>query len=222
MKNSRVRALSYSVVLVAFGAGAVAQERSPAPTGVHGRVSDWQGCPLEGASVQIRDGANRTLGSAKSDAAGQYSISDLPLGPRLMEVALPGFSGQRFEPRIAAGLVTDVGLGLVAVDDSSVVLEGRVVDSRGQAVPDATVYLMPVFAPARERQQRTDASGHFSARLHKSGQFVAIAAKGGYIAHAVVVQIVSFVSRPDPVRLTLQANAACLLGSVVRDSAGNA
>src|SRR5262245_38334466 len=80
-------------VLLIFGFGlreARAQVISAAQIG--GTVRDQSGAVLPGAEIQVTQTATGAVRTVISAEDGGYVITNLPIGPYMLEVSLPGFS----------------------------------------------------------------------------------------------------------------------------------
>ena len=141
---------------------------TPTPTPVYsisGRVTDSAGAPVAGVLVTFElnlAGAVETR-AAQTDASGNYSSGDL--GCRNGVKVTPSKIGLSFTPQ-ALNFVSTSCLGgsgtanFVATSDSAprYTLSGRVMDGRGNGIPDATVTL----GGAVSAVTTTDAAGNYS------------------------------------------------------------
>src|SRR4051812_296471 len=71
--------------------------------GIHGTVTDRSGAVVPNTDVTVTNTDNNFTRSVKSDAAGEYSLTALPLGPYRIEAVLTGF--KKF---VQTGVVLDV------------------------------------------------------------------------------------------------------------------
>ncbi len=79
------------------------------PASLHGTVRDSEtGTPVQGASVELLDGSRRSM----TDAAGHYSVLDVPAGPRHMKVSGLGYRSRTLHVFVPAegGIRVDVAL----------------------------------------------------------------------------------------------------------------
>ena len=71
---------------------------------INGRVTDQTGAVLPGVDVTARQTATAATRNAVTDETGSYVLANLPIGPYMVEVALPGF-----KTYVQTGIVLQVG-----------------------------------------------------------------------------------------------------------------
>jgi hemoglobin/transferrin/lactoferrin receptor protein len=96
LKTGRARriascALAGLLILVSLGPPVFADD----PTSVSGIVHDASGGVVADASVSVLNAQRAIIGSAKTDAEGRFTISDIPSGSYLLVVASRGFAERR-------------------------------------------------------------------------------------------------------------------------------
>ena len=110
-----------------------------------GRVTGPAGQPV-GAWLSIYDDAGQEISFGPANDSGHYSLG-VPVGTYRIEVSSDAFLDTTVE---GVAVTQDTVLNITL--ESGVSLEGRVVDDKGQSVPDAQVC---VHLPAAQRWERT-------------------------------------------------------------------
>lgn len=88
-----------------------------------GTVSDSQGAAIAGATVTLKDQSTGATRTVTTDAAGNYSISELPPGSYTMVVAAPGFKKTEVQDVIIQpGKITEPAVELSAGNVSETVV----------------------------------------------------------------------------------------------------
>ena len=129
-----------------------------APAGaITGRILDRDGKPLAGVSVDSTD-----YDDPQSDAEGKFRVSNVPLGETTLEFASSSAAWLGMDEEIKTtvpvqGAVVDVGDVKMG---GGLLLSGTIRDQSGAALPDLELR-------ADEKTFRTDANGHFEARVAK-------------------------------------------------------
>src|SRR5260370_17317145 len=62
---------------------------------ISGTVTDGSGAPVAGVIVAVRNQETQSIRSAETDANGYYVVTNLPIGPYVVEVSLKGFQPQK-------------------------------------------------------------------------------------------------------------------------------
>ncbi|MBK8179427.1 MAG: carboxypeptidase regulatory-like domain-containing protein [Planctomycetes bacterium] len=131
---------------------AAAPAKAAVGTTLVGRLVDAAGGPVAGAEVLARSGdfdfgdgdldfgpsRQRSVEKIKSDAAGRFEIPGVKPGSVRVTARAPGFVPLS-KPGVGVPAVERLDLGDLALE-ASVILEGRVVDSRGVGVPGARLH----------------------------------------------------------------------------------
>ncbi len=97
-----------------------------------GRVIDPAGQPVPRAWLSVRKGDYQEISFGAADESGHYSLG-VPIGTYQITVSSRDFAEWRLEREIVRNTTLNITLG------SGALLEGRVVDNRGQPVPDTQV-----------------------------------------------------------------------------------
>ncbi len=200
---------SLLLALVLLSADALPAQAS-GPAQVVGRVTEWSGCPLEGAEIVVRASGGVTL-RAKTNQAGEFRIPDVPRGVARVSVTLVGFRDASLEVVVTAGSnVADTALLLdrMTQDDLSLV-EGVVRTSDGKPIPNATVTFMSALEHRIVRQARTDLKGGFTFGTYDSGEYVVTAFAPGFAASAQTFAIGSEREYRQNVRFSLVPSGRC-------------
>src|SRR5215467_14560873 len=93
-----------------------------------GNVRDQSGTPIANAAVALKNEANGTLRKTVTDAAGQYTIAELPAGTYTVEITSPNFSTSRHEGvKLAAGAKEEFSTALaLAALPQTITVEGTI------------------------------------------------------------------------------------------------
>jgi hypothetical protein len=176
-----------------------------------GRVVDDLGNPLSGARINFGGAGKlkgRALGGTLAKAA-DFKLEGLPPFTGHLRVTVPGFRPKTLEDvSVSSGQTTE--LGDVALDKGRTV-EGRVVDAKGTAVPEARIEAWPTGTYERSRTA-ANLRGEFSLSGLSSGPLEVEAQAVGYGPARTRVEIDS-AEDPDPLRIVLEKGAQ-LAGSV--------
>src|SRR5216683_905387 len=62
---------------------------------ISGTITDGSGAPVPGATVVVRNQETQNVRNAETDANGYYVVTNLPIGPYVVEVNLKGFQPQK-------------------------------------------------------------------------------------------------------------------------------
>lgn len=92
LSNKLPNAAVCSVVALSIGTGACAQVST---AGVTGTVTDPSGALIPGAQVTLKNNATGIERKSATNSNGTYSFDFLPIGSYSLEIAAPGFQGQR-------------------------------------------------------------------------------------------------------------------------------
>ena len=154
-------------------------------TVISGRVTR-NGQPVQGAMVAFnpKDATAQTRASTSTDSNGSYQVSGLDDANYNVTVV----DIQRSAPYSSTYQVQ--GSGTFNVDMKAAALQGRVIDSDGNGVPDAIVDLRQTSDSSgggvrMSRSVQTDASGTFLVDNVPAGSYSVSAEKQGYGTHAV-------------------------------------
>ena len=88
MNRIGVCVLTGLIVFVLVGPTAWAQATTAQ---ISGTVKDQSGAVLPGVEINVTQTATRAKRSTVSNETGNYVLASLPLGPYMLEAALPGF-----------------------------------------------------------------------------------------------------------------------------------
>jgi protocatechuate 3,4-dioxygenase beta subunit len=154
---------------------------------VEGRVLDLHGNPLSGARVVVHSSRDGGQASALTDASGVYLVERLFPGHYSVSLTMPGEDGE--EGRLwQRTLRAEVLPGKTIEVDfrGSGTLTGVILDSEGEPVPDALVFLQAVDRAAKtpDRRANTDENGAF--RIDDAGvgrcRLVVCGSSGGWFS----------------------------------------
>jgi len=122
---------------------------------VTGTITDVKGGVLQSATVNVKSEATGNIRTAKVDAQGHYSISDLTPGRYTVEVAAPGFGLNRRTLQLASGQNQDISVAMTIGDVSQqVTVEANSLGSIAAALApmdasleatSARTYISPTF-----------------------------------------------------------------------------
>jgi len=108
--------------LLCFLSTAFSPAQSTFRGGMAGIITDPQGAAVPGAKVEATEVATGIVYRAVSSSAGDYSISDLPLGDYNVTVAFPGFETKEVKlVRISAGAIYSLPVKLAVASTTQVV-----------------------------------------------------------------------------------------------------
>ena len=124
LNSARASCLA-ALVWLALAPATGAEPALRAPGGLRGSVTDPSGAAVPGASVEARAGARART---RTDAAGEWTLPELPAGAYRVTVSQPGFA--RFERegvKVVAGqtVTVDAELAVARVRETVDVREGR-------------------------------------------------------------------------------------------------
>src|SRR5215831_7005436 len=93
-----------------------------------GNVRDQSGTPIVNATVSVKSEANGSTRKTSTDAAGHYTIAELPAGTYTVEVSSPNFSTSRHEGvKLAAGAKEEFSTALaLAALPQTITVEGNI------------------------------------------------------------------------------------------------
>src|SRR5215510_405572 len=92
------------VGLIAFALPGVSAWAQATTAQISGVVKDQSGALLPGAEITVAQTATGTKRAAVTNETGNYVLASLPLGPYVLEAALPGF-----KTYLQSGIVLQVG-----------------------------------------------------------------------------------------------------------------
>ncbi len=106
-------ARSFRLAVLLLFSAAIAVSQSTFRGGLAGIISDPSGAAIPGAKIEATSVATGIVYNSVSSAAGDYSISDLPLGDYNVKVSFPGFKTTEVRlVRISAGAVFSLPVNL--------------------------------------------------------------------------------------------------------------
>ncbi len=112
------------ILAVAFALGVALRAPSPAQTfrgEIKGSVSDTTGALMSDAIVEARHVGTGAKRSTISNASGDFSMPDLPLGRYIVTVAKPGFQNQQSEVEVVVSRVSSVTFQLAVATQTATV-----------------------------------------------------------------------------------------------------
>ncbi|MCX6591353.1 MAG: TonB-dependent receptor [Acidobacteria bacterium] len=137
-----------------------------AESGIAGRVLDPQGQLVQGAAVQLSNGAGFTV-TATSDAQGRYKLEQLPEGDYQLTASTPGFTAATRRVVLVGQLfVQDITLSQLASQHSSIVISATVVEP-GIDLRNAEVFNRTLFT--RDDQVLQQLNAGINAGQHEGG-----------------------------------------------------
>lgn len=149
----------------------------PAQTGatLTGVIADSSGKPVANAEISVKSAATGESASARTDAAGAYSLPNLAPGTYAVSVSAPGFAAKESSVSIVSAESRTLNLALTAVP--------------AQELPNA-----PSAAPAAPSleslgfsQQQMQANPKLQARLNKRTEMLKIHQRLGLITAAPMI-----------------------------------
>lgn len=148
-----------------------------------GRVADFDGCPLAGVEISVIDASGSLIQTAKTDARGEFRITDLKTGRATLRAEHIGFETSERTQSLHPGVnVWDTGLVLGTLAPSRPHrISGMVRGSKGGAIADATVTISDVFTGAVKEQVRTDSRGQYAFETRDTRQYVLVVTAPSYI-----------------------------------------
>ena len=191
-----VPAQSTAVLVLGLFISGVAQTPN---SRLSGRITDWSGCPLQGAKVTVASTTGGTSATGITDAAGYYEIRGVPLGRVVISAELLGFKDVRVEAALFSGSTQwDTGLNLGRlVDTPPHRIAGVVTGTDGRPVANARISLWNAFSPDRLAQSVSDKDGRFALETMDAGEFIVSVVAANYRAAARVVSCLLYTS-PSP------------------------
>lgn len=193
--------LAHTLFAITCLLGILAPTHAQEPTGavgtLIGRVADSDGCPLPDIEISVIDASGRVIQAAKTDARGQFRMTNLTTGRATLRAEHIGFNAsERIQVLYAGVNVWDTGLvlGLIAPSKPHKI-SGLIRDSKGGAIADATVTLSDVFTGAVKEQVRTDSRGRYAFQTSDTRQYVLVVTAPDY---APTSGTVSFKLATDP------------------------
>jgi hypothetical protein len=165
-------------------------EDSPVTTtSIHGRVTSADnGEPVEGVLVTIGDRNGNT------DDNGNYLIEDILVGTYPVTFDKSGYVSVEVEKEIKAGFTVVQNVVLESIPVTTGTLNGRVIDSLGDGIPDAVVIYTGLSSLSRTDKIRggaatTDINGNFSFTEVSAGDYRVSVSSFGYITKQTSVTI---------------------------------
>ena len=131
------------------------------PSGIiTGKVTQPNGTPISGADVTAYDATFTYFGSATTNSTGQYQItSGIGTGNYTVEAYYAGISNSTTGVSVTQGL-TKSGVNFQLTIPASGTIKGRVTDTHGKPIEDATVTAENT-ATTKESSNTTDSSGDY-------------------------------------------------------------
>ena len=171
---------------------------------VRGRVVDTVGGPVEGAWVRVRDKHDAPLGSARSDAEGEFVVRDREPPVRDDALVWISASADGYATATLATAAPTTAAELTLIPTSTVA--GIVVTEAGDPVPDVLVELRPPplsLLPSWP-QARSDAEGRFEITGVGVGRYRPTIEDGPWLATHPGVDVEPL-TRHDDVRVVAEA-----------------
>jgi len=155
------------------------QSKSPSITG---RISDLIGNPIEGATTEILGAEGGPIWRGVTDSTGQFGTNTLSPGTYVVEVAARGFHKERRTVILkdTDALRLDIGLILGELNYAPpFAVSGVVRDHNGKLLSRATVTVRAVFNSRVTTTAKTNAHGHYSLLISKSGRYEIVVLANG-------------------------------------------
>lgn len=121
--------------------GTLIGQTTAAPATVAGTVRDQLQAVVPGATVDIENVATTKRKTVLTGSDGQYVVTGLAEGDHKLRVTAPGFQPHEEIVALRTGEKRTADVVLRVPAPPAGIIEGRVVDSQGAAVPSATVEL---------------------------------------------------------------------------------
>lgn len=202
---TRATLLRLALVSVALYGASVAQAQNPAPTpvgAITGLVLDEAGNPLVNARVAIEALARQT----RTNAEGEFTLSNLPAGPVGLTVRQVGYRAASATLDVIAGNTINVQIRLVLTSaslDAVVVREsilnqinGMVVDENDKPISGVVVEVLGL-----NRRVFTDSGGRYLIVDLQPGSYVLQFRAQGYRVSQYGVRMVAQIDRDITTRL---------------------
>ncbi|MBN9654118.1 carboxypeptidase regulatory-like domain-containing protein [Halobacillus sp. GSS1] len=178
------------------------------PGTLFGEVTDDEtGNPLEGVAVQVIHQSGVTVATALTDAAGNYSITNLPPGSYTVTISQPGYADATIGTIITPNGMTMLNVELVR---SAGTIEGVVEDENNQPISGAFVQLLVNGVAVASTV--TNGSGQYSFQNVAPESYSVRASAGNFQTQVLGAQVIAFVT--TVVNFTLPADPGILEGTV--------
>ena len=178
------------------------------------RAADGTG--ISGALV------SSSFGSTTTDAAGNFTLSNLLAGSVQMSASAAGFTTLNKTVTITAGQTTSVSFALVATTPTSGSIMGRITSAiNGAAISGATVTYS-------RGSTTSDASGYYTFKSVPAGTYTVTAQKSGWVAASTTVTVASGIATAN-IRIAtggkisgkvVNRSGAAISGATVRMTGG--
>lgn len=150
---------------------------APSPGTVTGTVTANGGTPVQGALVEILDGANNIIAQTVTNASGQYTVSQLSPGTYQLRVTAANFQTSLLGFTVAAGQITTQN---VVLQPSPGTLSGTVTDAATGAVLSGTSVAVVNQSGATVASVQTNAQGQFTISNLAPGTYSVTFGHAGY------------------------------------------
>lgn len=197
-------------IAVCFVAGSVTPWQRDSAT-LTGRVSDWQGCRLPGASVTVSERSGTQVAKTETNPDGEFKLTGLAGGEVILRAELRGFIASEFRTALPrSNNLWDTGLELGRIADTPErAVSGTVAGASGDPIEGATVTFFNALDTVVREQVRTDKRGRYSFRTYGFGQYVITVVHRDYSAAAETVDFPTDSSPSRIVNFRLQPRKYC-------------
>ena len=86
-----IKSYLFAVLLTLFGVSQIANAQGIITGGISGSVADQSGAIVSGATAQAVSETTGATFQAKTNGAGEFQFSDVPLGAYTVTITAPGF-----------------------------------------------------------------------------------------------------------------------------------
>ena len=146
MSRSLFKTIALSLILILFAVCSGTLHAQTSFGQIAGTVTDNAGAVVPGANITVTNLDTKAVRTAKSDDSGYYILTNLPIGNYTVELAMPGFRGEKrsgivitADAHLSADFSLQIGAATESVTVSAVVGEtlnttsgevARVIDSK--------------------------------------------------------------------------------------------
>ena len=119
-----IKSYLFAVLLTLFGVSQIANAQGIITGGISGSVADQSGAIVSGATAQAVSETTGATFQAKTNGAGEFQFSDVPLGAYTVTITAPGFGTVTVNHvHVVAGNVTNVGTQSLKLGSATMMVE---------------------------------------------------------------------------------------------------
>ncbi|MED1796757.1 carboxypeptidase regulatory-like domain-containing protein [Brevibacillus nitrificans] len=163
----------------------------PTPASIAGTVVDSGLTPISTATVRVLDANETTLGFGYTDAAGSYSIGNLPAGAFTVVATSPGYASASVGVQLALG-EAKTGLDFVLAPNSGGI-SGHISNaaSPGSSIVGASILVRSVSNGNVAASANSDSNGNYVLESLTPGAYTVVVSAPGFAAQSIGVNVVS-------------------------------